>query len=169
MQRQMLTTADGPVVIGEKTLRALGAIRRDNLLPHLYEELCLCRSNLDALSDVLDADGLPPWLRIVDDYPHEALPQRVASATLSEAATLKAALAIGASLVLIDGPIKERAKLSFVKCEGTVSILVMAHRQGLLTAVKPMVKALRKLGYAEVLPPPEALDALWIALDKLEE
>ena len=169
MPREMLTSADGPVVISEKTLRALMAIRRDKLLPQLYDRVCLCRSNLDAMSELLDTAALPAWIDVIDDFPNQALPQRVASATPSEAATLRAALAVGASLILIDGPIKERAKLSYMKCEGVVSILVMAHRQGILTAVRPMVKALEKLDHADVLPPPEALDALWVALNKLED
>lgn len=168
MKRQMLTTANGPIVVSEKTLRALLAIRRGKLLPQLYGKLCLCRSNAEDMSDVLAGNSLPPWLELIYDYPEQTLPVRVASATFSEAATLKAALAVGASLVLIDGPIKERAKLSFIKCEGTVSILVMAHRQGLLSAVKPMIKALEKLGHGDVLPPPEVIEALWTALEKLD-
>ena len=63
---------------------------------------------------------------------------------------------------------KERAKLSFFKCEGTVSILVHAHRMGHLSAVRPMVKALEKLGHGHVLPPPDQLDALWQALDAMQ-
>ena len=188
---QSLTRPDGPVVTSEKTLRALTAIRRHKLLPTLYGQVAIGLSNYDAvrgaLAEVEPAAGGPvvvdgdkgytvapgvPWLFVVADRPEQALPARVdfpQASTASEAATLRIALAIPASLVLLDGPIKERAKLSFIKAEGTLSILVNAFRQGHLSAVPPMVKALEKLGHADVLPPKEMLEALWKALEKLEE
>ncbi len=149
--------------VSEKTLAALTAIRREKLLEQLYGQVFMARSVYEAV------EQQPAWLEVIDDAPDHPLPARVASATASEAATLRAALAAGASLVLIYGPIKEKAKLSFIKCEGAVSILVAAYREGLLTAVKLMVKALTALGHEDVLPPPETLDALWTALDQLVE
>ncbi len=188
---QSLTRPDGPVVTSERTLRALAAIRRHKLLPTLYGQVAIAQSNYDAVRSALaeveagsggpvtvDADkgftpapGIP-WLFVVADRPEQILPARVdfpQASNASEAATLRVALAIPASLVLLEGPIKERAKLSFIKAEGTLSILVTAFRKGHLSAVPPMVKALEKLGHADVLPPKEMLDALWKALDKLEE
>lgn len=162
----MLTVAGGPVVVSEKTLRALLAIRREKLLPEIYGRVAVARSVFDAMQDVLPAP--PAWLDILEDRPDQALPDRIAGGTPSEAATLRLALALPASLVLFDGPMKDRVKLSYIKAEGTVPILVMAYRLGKLTAVQPMVKALRSLGHADVLPPPEMLDALWVALGKLE-
>lgn len=165
MTRQSLTAPDGPVVSSERTLRALVAIRREKLIPELYGSVTIARSNFEAMHDVLP--DAPAWLRIDRDRPDQSLPPRVVGADGSEAATLRLALAIPASLVLLDGPIKERAKLSFIKAEGVVSILVAAYRLGMLSAVRPMVKALEKLGHEEVLPSPEQLEALWRALDEL--
>ena len=167
MTRTPLTSPDGPVVAGQKTLRALVAIRRQKLLSHLYGRVVVCRSSFEAMSDILPE--APDWLSIEQDRPDQVLPPRVAGAGASDAATLRLALALPASLVLLDGPIKERAKLSFIKAEGTVSILVTAYRRGLLSAVPPMVKALQKLGHGDVLPPPEQLEALRVALDELRE
>lgn len=167
MTRAMLTKPGGPVVAAEKTLRALIAIRRDKLLREMYGRIAVARTVIAALKDVMPSP--PPWIDVMDDRPTQALPERVAGASASDAATLRLALALPASLVLIDGPIKERAKLSFIKCEGTVSILVQSYREGKLSAVQPMVKALTALGHADVLPPPEALEAMWKALAKLEE
>ncbi len=165
--RSMLTDASGPVVVSEKTLRALVSLRREGLLPQLYERpLVMGAMNFAAMSDVLPA--APAWLQVVDDAPGQALPSRCESATASEAATLRLALALPASVVLIDGPIKERAKLSFIKCEGTLSVLVAAYRVGKLSAVQPMVKALRALGHADVLPDEAMLEAMWKALAGLE-
>ena len=102
-----------------------------------------------------------------DDLPLVQLPPRLVAVGGHDGASLQLALGIGASLVLIEEPVKEKAKLSFIKAEGTVSILVMAYRLGLLTAVPPMVKALVKLGYRDVLPPSDQLKALWVALDAM--
>jgi len=164
--RKMLTTKDGPVVISEKVLRALLAIRREKLLAQMYSEVTISQSNMTAVGDALPEK--PDWLTVHEDVPDQELPTRVGAATELEAATLRLALSIGASLILIDGPIKESAKLSFMKCEGVISILVQAHRVGHLSAVKPMVKALTALGHEDVVPPKEMLDALWAALDGLE-
>ena len=168
--RPMRTVPSGPVVVSEKTLRALLAIRKEKLLPELYGRVAVSRKNFAALADVLPA--APPWLDILDDRPDVSLPKRCATATELEAATLRLALAPpgggAASLVLLEGPIKERAKLSFIKSEGAVSILVDAYRAGKLSAVQPMVKALQSLGHADVLPPPELLAGLYKALDHLE-
>jgi predicted nucleic acid-binding protein len=165
MARQTLTSPDGPVVSSTKTLAAMLAIRKEKLLPELFGRVAIARSNFDELADVLTDP--PTWLDVLADHLDQTLPARVQTATPSEAATLRLALALPASLVLIEGPIKERAKLSFIKCEGTLSILVQAHREGLLSAVRPMVKALETLGHADVLPPPEMLDALWRALEEM--
>ena len=163
-KRKMLTTAGGPVVVSCKTLAALLAIRREKLLPLLYgDELLMSRSNAQVIGD-----ALPDWLTVRDDVPSQELPSRVGAATELEVDTMRLALASGASLILIDGAIKESAKLSFMKCEGVVSILVGAHREGHLSAVPPMIKALVALGHADVLPPPEVLDALYEALKHLE-
>lgn len=165
MTGRTLTSPDGPVVASTKTVRALCAIRRQSLLPRLYGRIVMGRSNFAELADVLASP--PPWLDVLPDAPQQDLPPRVNTATDSEAATLRLALSLPASLVLLEGPIKERAKLSFIKAEGTLSILVTAHREGLLSAVRPMVKALRALGHGDVLPPRELLDALWKALEEM--
>ena len=163
--RRVLTSPGGPVVLSDRTLRALASIRRLGLLEKVYGDLVMARSVFDAAGDVLNPK--PAWLTVLGDRPDTELPSRIAGAGPLESATLKLAIAIPASIVLIDGPIKEPAKLSFIKCEGTVSILVQAYREGHLSAVRPMVKALRALGHEDVLPPPEALEALWTALDQL--
>ena len=188
---QPLTHPDGPVVTSEKTLLAMASIRKLKLLPQLHNTVAIAASNYEAVRDALGqaeseaggpveipadkgfapAPGLP-WLFVLPDQPQQALPARVdhpQNATAAEAATLRLALAVPASLVLLDGPIKERAKLSFIKSEGTVSMLVTAYRQGLLSAVKPMVIALEKLGHGDVLPPKESLEALWTALDRMDD
>lgn len=167
-EHKMRTTRDGPVVVSERTLRAMVAIRRDKMLAALYGEVVVSQSTHDAMRDEISGDTPRPWLRVEADRPEQALPARVAGVGASDAAALRLALGIGASRVLIEEPAKERAKLSFFKCEGTVSILVHAHRMGHLSAVRPMVKALEKLGHGHVLPPPDQLDALWQALDAMQ-
>ncbi len=175
IHRQPLTTPDGPVITSAKTLRALAAIRREKLLADAFGRVLIARSNWREVAAAWPAGAGPygaplaAWLEVRDDHPEQSIPERVASATPSEAATLRLALASRASLVLLDGPIKEKAKLSYIKSEGTLSLLVGAYRAGRLNAVQPMVKALQALGHGDVLPNPEMLQALWAALDKMEE
>lgn len=170
---RMLTRPGGPVVAGEKTLRALAAIRREKLLPLLFGRVVVARSvwtnGGDAALSSVFSGAAPAWLDVLEDRSEQPLPERVASAGESDRATLRLALALPASMVLLDGPIKDRAKLSFIKAEGTLAILVEAFRAGHLTAVRPMVKALSALGHGDVLPPPEGLEALWKALEHLEK
>jgi predicted nucleic acid-binding protein len=162
------TDPSGPVVISEKTLRALIAIRKEKLLPELFGRVAIARSNFEAMSELFPSAAPPAWLDVMEDRPEQVLPQRIAMASPSEAATLRLALATPASLVLIDGPMKDRVKLTYIKAMSTVPILVMAYQHGKLSQVQPMVKALRSLGHAEVLPPPEQLDALWKALEGMD-
>lgn len=164
-QRTMLTQPEGPVVASVRTLTALIGIRRQKLLPQLYGTITIAESNLAEIDALLP--DTPSWLAVGEDHPTITLPERLAATSPSEAATIRFALGSGASLVLLDGPVKERAKLSFIKSVGTVSILVSAYRQGHLSAVRPMVTALEKLGHADVLPPPEQLEALWVALEDM--
>jgi predicted nucleic acid-binding protein len=167
-QRRMLSSDNGPIFISEKSLRALLAIRRERLVEQVYGSVLMARSNWQAMADVLTE--VPSWMTIVDDAPDQSLPLRVSIGIKpTHAATIRAALANDASLILIEGPIKEKVKLSYIKAEGVVSLLVAAYRQGLISAVRPMVKALVALGHEDVLPPPEALDALWVALDQLSD
>jgi len=194
MPRHTLTHPDGPVVISEMTFRALASIRKLSLIHDLYGNTVISKSNYESIIHLLTnsaatshplaldenlleergfvASPALSWLYIAADRPHQMLPERIACpqhSNASQAATLRLAIAVPASVVLIDGPIKERAKLSFIKCEGTVSILVSAFRQGHLSAVKPMVTALEKLGHSHVLPPPDLLEALWTALADLTD
>lgn len=159
----MLTPAEGPVVTSVRTLAALAGIRRAKLLPQLYGTVAIAESNLAEARAFLPET--PAWLTPGPDHPEVPLPERLAAASASEAATIRFALGLGGSLILLDGPVKERAKLSFIKSVGTVSILVSAYRLGHLSAVRPMITALEKLGHADVLPPPEQLEALWVALE----
>ena len=163
----MLTRPEGPVVTSVCTLAALVAIRRQKLLPQLYETVAISESNLAEAGAFLTET--PAWLLPGPDRSDVELPGRLAAESPSEAATIRFGLGIGASLLLLDGPVKQRAKLSFIKSVGTVSILVSAYRLGHLSAVRPMVTALEKLGHADVLPPPEQLDALWTALEGMRE
>jgi len=162
---RMRTDPSGPVVVSERTLRALLAIRREKLIADLYGSAVIAESVLARMADVLPDP--PTWLSAVPDAPDQALPERIVRAEPSDAATLKLALSLPASLVLLDGPIKEKAKLSFMKAEGALPLLVHAYREGHLKAVRPMVKAWQALGFHDVLPEPDQLESLWQALDQL--
>jgi len=174
MARSMLTATHGPTVLSERSLRALIAIRRETLLPKMYDKLVISRSNFDAVRDTPSGHSgpaampePPDWLTVMDDVPGQTVPDRVAHAEALELASIRLTLALPASLLVIDGPIKESIKLSFIKAEGVVSLLVQAYRRDLLTAVKPMIKALEALGHGDILPPAESLAAMYKALDAM--
>jgi len=176
MPRQTYTSSGGPVVISEKSLRALIAIRRETLLPQMYPKLVISRLNFEAVRQTPHGNAgpaampePPDWLTVMDDVPGQSVPDRVSFGNELELASLRLTIAIPASLLLIEGMIKESAKLSFIKCEGVVSLLVQAYRRDLLSAVKPMVKALAALGHEDVLPPVESLTAMYKALDAMAQ
>jgi predicted nucleic acid-binding protein len=167
MPKETTDVAFGTVVTSGKTLSALLAIRQADLLHELYGQVAISRSNYNAIdSPRLEQTG--DWLLVVEDRPDQEIPTRCAGATPLEAATLQLAQSVSASIVLLEGETKERAKFARFKSEGAVSILVTAHRQGLLNAVRPMIKALIALGHEDVLPPLEMLEALYEALDRME-
>src|SRR6185369_2352826 len=124
--RQMLTRPDGPTVIAAKTLRALLAIRREKLVPELYGQTVISQSNWNAVVASPEAKFLPAspegaakqppgWLFIGDDRPDQPLPERLANYELTGEdptgiAELKFALFFPASLGLLDGRIKKKAR-----------------------------------------------------------
>ncbi|MDX1683226.1 MAG: hypothetical protein R3336_08900 [Phycisphaeraceae bacterium] len=165
MARDMLTTDEGPVVVSRRTLEALLAIRRGHLLPKIYPDRSImidqeCGEQVEDRPDFIELKVAPEDVE---------LPTRIGHGDPCDLACLRLALHVGASMVMLEDPIKERAKLSFIRAEGTVPFLVQAHRAGHLTAVEPMIKALRALGHEDVLPPEDQLAALKEALRHLGE
>ena len=162
MAEGALTTASGPAVVSLRSWQALAAIRRTELLAKVYGHVAVSEATAAAITagDL----ALPDWLVVLADAPDQALPERLAAVGGDDAATLRCAVRHGASRVLIEDPVKEKAKLSFIKCEGVLAFLVHAHREGRLSAVEPMIKALTALGHADVLPDEAQLEALRAAL-----
>jgi len=154
-------------VIGERTLSPLLAIRQAKLLPELFGRVLIARSNYEAITHPRLAE-CGDWLKIVETNPGIRLSSRFDICPPLEQDTLRLAVSRSASMTLLEGRTKDLAKLEGLTCEGTVSLLVQGHRKGLVSGVRPMVKALRALGHEDVLPPPEMLEALWEALDELE-
>ncbi len=169
MARTTLTTPGGPVVVSHRTLAALTAIRKQGLLGRLYGQVHACASDVAAIPALSVADC--PWLLTHPDPQELPLPERVLSLQPPDPDGVRAirlCLALRGSLVLLEGAVKEKAKLCHIKSEGTLSILVACHREGWLSDVRPMVKALRSLGQGDVLPDAEKLEALWRALEAME-
>jgi hypothetical protein len=168
MARTTLTTPGGPIIVSRRTLAALTAIRRHGLLGRLYGQVHACASDVAAIPALSLAEC--PWLLTHPDPEMVPLPERVLSLQPPDpdgARAIRLALTLRGSLVLLEGATKEKAKLCHIKSEGALSILVACYREGWLSDVRPMVKALRSLGQGDVLPDDEKLEALWRALDSL--
>ena len=165
MAQGMLTSPGGPVVAGRRTMDALAAVRKETMLPRLFGSIRVARSSAGASPAWMDAGY--DWLIVEDDRPSQPLPERLAYLDAGDAATLRLALGLPASLVLLENPVKDKARLNFIKAQGALAVLVQAYRQGYLSAVEPMVKAWRTLGYDDVLPEEAALEHLWRALRQL--
>ncbi len=158
-----MTIPGGPVITTGRVLEALMAIKQDKLLRPLFGPILITQSNADEVKNNL-AKPLPLGIEIVPDHNDVDLPERIINTQVLNQYTFKACLALGCSRVLIDGPIKEKAKLSFFKCEGVVSILVTSYRAGRLKLVRPMIKALKALGYEDMLPPEDQIKMIYDAL-----
>jgi len=158
--------AHPPVVIGERSLRALLDIRHDWLLRDMFGTVLLSRSAADALDGEIAA--FPEWVRVHDDPPPNVvtLPERLISVGGTDRETIRLALALNARLVILEGKgLLEKVKLSFLKAQGVVPLLVQAYQNGRIRRIKPLLTALERKGHE--MPPPEQMEALLRALDEL--
>ena len=163
-----MTIPGGPVIASYRVLEALISIKQAKLLQPLFGRILITESNASEIKKNIDRP-LPEWVEVVPDHDDVDLPERIVNTQVLNQQTFKACLAIGCSRVLIDGPIKDKAKLSFFKCEGIVSILVTSYRAGRLKLVRPMIKALTSLGYADMLPPEDQIKMIYEALEYMGE
>jgi len=156
----------GPVVIGERSLASLLAIRHEWLLREMFGRVVICRTVADALSEIIGE--VPDWLQVCEDLPDGMveLPSRLESVRGSDRKTLEIAVHHRARLVLLEGKgLLEKVKLSFIKSMGVIPLLIQAYQEGRIQRVKPLLTALDRKGHE--MPPPEQMEALLRALDEL--
>ena len=155
----------GPVVVAASSLRALASIRHEHLLREVFGTVVVCRSTAEACASLWPG-AWPDWIAVEDDRAAVELPPRMAHVQGEDRATLQLAIALGASLTIIEGkPLLEKVKLSFLKAMGTIPLLVQAYQEGRVRAVKPLLTALERKGHE--MPPPAQMTALLQAIDTL--
>lgn len=125
-----------------------------NLLPALFGRVAVPAAVFR--ETVEDGAGLPgsaelrsaPWADVVD--PPGDLPQLTALAQLDagERATLALALTSTADLVLLDDlQARHAARRLGLRVMGTIGVLVLGRRQGLLPALRPVLQTLVDQGF----------------------
>lgn len=149
----MQISADPPVVVVADAgpLIALGRLDRLDLLPRLFSEVqvtstvldeCLVHpSLLDAqrIADALAAGMICSYPDVERDYAGPLDP--------GESSAIARAHAIGAGLLMDDRAAVRHARAIGLKVIGTLGILVLAKRRGLLPEIRPLIDQLRNSGH----------------------
>lgn len=145
----MPRSAHKVVVSDSGPLIALGRLDLLRLLPALFAQVqvpqeviqeCMARpQNVDAarIQSALDQQ----WLTLCD-----AVPMTIPGLDLGERAAIARALELGAGLLADDQVARQHAAAVGLAVIGTLGVLVLAKRAGLVNAVRPLVEALRDSG-----------------------
>lgn len=145
----MLPSAHKVVVSDAGPLIALGRLDLLRLLPALFAQVqvpqeviqeCMARpQNLDAsrIQSALDLQWLTPC---------DATPMVIPGLDLGERAAIARALELGAGLLADDHAARHHAVSVGLAVIGTLGVLVLAKRAGLVDAIRPLVDALRASG-----------------------
>jgi hypothetical protein len=134
----------GPVVSDSSPLIALSRIGRLDLLQRLFGTVTIPPA---VAREVFAAQDPPPWLHVV--APSTGA-EGVASATLGagELEAIRLAADLHCQRLLLDDlPARRLAARRALPVSGTVAVLLAAKRAGLVPAVKPLLDALRSVGF----------------------
>jgi uncharacterized protein len=124
-------------------LRSLTELFRKIVVTQSVALECLAkpeRSDAWAISEAIEAE----WLCVVPDPPVRA---SFAMLDSGEQTVLEYALRHGATVLMDERSGRQIAKSHQIKIIGTVGILLLAKRQGLLLQIKPQLHALLSSGY----------------------
>jgi len=157
---------DRVVVADAGPLMALGRHDLLDLLPQLFGQVwtptfvlneCTARPELADAQRVAGA-VTAGWLRVVDTAPIQ-LP----GLDMGECAAIATAIELQAALLVDDRAARQRAEAIGLAVMGTLGILVLAKRRGLLDSVKPVAERMRSDGHYISL---EALQAVMHLTDE---
>ena len=143
------------VVADAGPLIALGRLRKLELLAGVFEKVIVPPAVLDEMqyrADLADAQAIfaarQSGLLVVDGSPGEpAILPSDANLGVGEAAAICLAAALGHGVLMdekLGRAVAEKLKLSVI---GTVGVLLIARRRGLIPAVKPLLEELRASGH----------------------
>lgn len=172
-EQALSVPADGPLVIADASpLIGLARIGHFGLLPALFGTVTVTRAVADEVlnggqfpeTPLLEKAFAQPWLQVAEQTQtaREADPSTSDAQVADlrslylidegEASSLCLALQLGSQgqhvLLLIDDHRgREAARRLALPMLGTAGLLLLARRQGLIEAVKPLVNGLRAAGY----------------------
>jgi hypothetical protein len=132
----------GPLIYlaGAGQLELLHRIYSEVVVPRIvYEEVTIAGAGLVGAIEVRAAE----WLRVVDQ---EADPSLIERLDRGEAAAIPLAVRLGAILLADDGEARELAHELGLVVVGTLGVLLVAKRRGLLKAVSPILERMVGLG-----------------------
>ncbi len=138
------------VVTDAGPLMALGRQDLLGLMPALFQQVhvpevvvreCLAHPELPDAKRIQRAlsEG---WLLV-----RQARPSDMRGLDLGERCAIAMALDLGAALLVDDRAARRHAELLGLSVMGTLGVLVLAKRKGLVAEVKPLVEALRQGGH----------------------
>lgn len=144
-ERPTVVVADaGPLIV-------LGRLNRLDLLPRLFANVQVTATVLD---ECLAHPKLPDAQRIADalaaGHIHrcaDAAPANDSPLDPGESSAIARAREIGAGLLMDDRAAVLHARASGLKVIGTLGILILAKRRGLLPAVHPLIDQMRDGGH----------------------
>lgn len=149
----MQISADRPVVVVADAgpLIALGRLDRLDLLPRLFSEIQVTSTVFDeclAHPALLDAQRIAAAAAagLITRAP-DTVQAREGPLDPGESSTIARARAIGAGLLMDDRAAVEHARAIGLKVIGTLGILVLAKRRGLLSEIRPLIDQLRHSGH----------------------
>jgi uncharacterized protein len=137
-----MDATDRPVVSNTTPLINLAGVGLLDLLPHIYGTITISpvvqeeyEAGMRSGEPLLDQ---LPWLRIVEFAPFDAiLPHNL---DRGEAATIRLALAVRASAVLLDEQLARRVAVAHsLPIVGTLGVLLVARQTNLIPALRPVI------------------------------
>lgn len=146
----MPRSANKLVVTDAGPLMALGRHDLLGLLPALFQQVhvpqvvldeCLVHPHLPD-TQAIQAALTQGWL-----LHREAHPLDISGLDLGERCAISCALDMGAALLVDDRAARRHAEALGLVVLGTLGVLVLAKRRGLMDEVKPIVQAMREQGH----------------------
>jgi len=142
------------VVSNSSILIALSRIGHLWLLEELFNELIVPRAVYDDV--VIKGAGKPgshdvaeaKWIKVLDVKDTDTLDELISIIHQGEAEAIELALEIGADLIILDdNSARQTAIIKGLNVVGTLAVLRRAKEKVLISALKPILDALRSVGF----------------------
>ena len=115
------------------------------IIPHaVYDDVVIKGAGKPGSHDVAEAK----WIKVFDVKDTDALDELISMIHQGEAEAIELALEIGAELIILDDDSARRtATMKGLNVVGTLAVLRRAKEKALIPALKPILDALRSVGF----------------------